>query len=859
MKRVFLLLAGANLAFGQTTVLTCFDDEGDLPSIGIVPVGDYQKATAEIDKLRVELDEALRGQAAARLGWEKAKGQEKTVKELRNQLKTAHQEMAKTLQKERGTFAEREKSMVEKVNQMERERAKATEGFQKRIAALQADFGKRQGEWERKLMIALEERDAAQRKFEESELIRVRDNEAWKKSVKSWQMETEKAVRAAQVSEAQEAVANTARLAADWQEERQKLQGQISGVEQELAQQAKAWEKSVSIWQKKTEKAVRAAQVKEAQEAVANTARLAKAWRTERDELEAQVTHMSKKLTQLEGELGVKGFENKQTEVLRLGLTQKSKALEELGTDAARLATAWRKEREDSRRELDAMRDLYESTAKDVKTGDQRVRQLEASLTEKNQALGALAAEAEKLSKNWRDQRGGLQKKIAQLEKQLAACQQKLEQVAKKEQAAIEERKKLDQEKQGLLSLTEKEEKEAKQVSIRLTEQLAVAADLQSKLALAKQREDKLKVGLSALKSEFAKLREEMTSFQSQKEQDAQALAALKAELKQTKEHHAAAERELEATGKNLATARKEAAGLKAKTTELEGLLGQARKDLEAAKKAAEANQKEKAKAVEKEAQVRNLENQLGRLAVAQQELEGTLIATLGDFEKLQKSYLELQAKSADGGEEAQKAIAAREAAETELAALQKKLKAEEAKLQEARKRVQQVEREREAAEAKAKADAEAGKAALGKSESELQNARRELGKLQLGQEMLVKEAEALRERFVQIQPVRYQLASANVVAQQQRVLAEVRQVLEVYPQARFSIKGHTCNLGSEEGNMKLSEDRALGLKDFLVANGVQEERFTLVIGCGDTEPQASNETDEGRQQNRRVEIKVLK
>lgn len=58
---------------------------------------------------------------------------------------------------------------------------------------------------------------------------------------------------------------------------------------------------------------------------------------------------------------------------------------------------------------------------------------------------------------------------------------------------------------------------------------------------------------------------------------------------------------------------------------------------------------------------------------------------------------------------------------------------------------------------------------------------------------------------------------------------------------------------------MKLSEDRALGLRDFLVENGIEEERFTLVLGCGDSEPQASNDTDEGRQQNRRVEIKVLK
>ncbi|WP_411846082.1 OmpA family protein [Roseibacillus persicicus] len=831
MKKVFLLLAGANLAFGQSTVLTCFDDGHEQPMIGIVPVEDYQKATAEIDKLRVELDEALRGKAAARLENANAKGAGKTVQELRNQLKTAHQEMAKTLQKERGSFAEREKAMVAKVNQMEKERAKSTQEFQKRLAVLQADFGKRQGEWERKLMVAEEARDAAIRKLEESELIRVRDNEAWQKSVKAWQKETENAVRSAQMKEAQDAVANTARLAAEWEEERTRLQGEIRDVEQAVATQTAAWEESVAAWQSKTEKAVRAAQIKEAQAAVANTARLAKSWQSERDELEAQVAEMSKKLAELEGELGVKGFESKQTEVLRLGLTQKTKALEELGSDAARLAMEWRKEREDSRRELDAMRDLYQSTNKDVKTRDQRVRQLESRLSEKNQVLNALATEAENLSKSWQNQRGGLQKKIKGLEKKLADCQKQLEKSVGKD-------KKEDE---------------------RLAEQLRLAKELQGKLGLAKKREDELKTGLGKLKSEFANLKKEVGTYQSQKEQDAKALAALKEELKQSKEQHAAAQQELAETSKNLVAARKESEGLKSKASELEGLLLQARKDLEVARKAAAENQKAQARAAEKELQVKNLEQQLGRLAVAQQELEGTLIATLGDFEKLQKSYLELKAKSADGGEEAQKAMVARDAAEAELEVLQKKLQAEEAKLEQARKRVQQVEKERQAAEAKAKADAEAGKAALGKSEAELQNARRELGKLQLGQEMLVKEAEALRERFIEIQPVRYQLASANVVAQQQRVLSEARQVLEVYPDAKFSIKGHTCNLGSKEGNMKLSEDRALGLRDFLVENGIEEERFTLVLGCGDSEPQASNDTDEGRQQNRRVEIKVLK
>ena len=225
----------------------------------------------------------------------------------------------------------------------------------------------------------------------------------------------------------------------------------------------------------------------------------------------------------------------------------------------------------------------------------------------------------------------------------------------------------------------------------------------------------------------------------------------------------------------------------------------------------------------------------------------------------MQKSYIQLKAKTADGGDAARQAIAAKVSAEEQLITLQQKLKAEEISLQKAKDRVRQVEEKKKAAEADAKAKVEAGKVALGKREAELEKARQAMDKMQLGQKALADEAEALRKRFVHIEPVRYQLASANVVAQQQRVLAEVRQVLEVYPNANFSIKGHTCNIGSEDANLKLSEDRAIVLRDFLIENGIEESRFTLIEGCGDTEPQASNDTDEGRRQNRRVEIEVVR
>ena len=62
--------------------------------------------------------------------------------------------------------------------------------------------------------------------------------------------------------------------------------------------------------------------------------------------------------------------------------------------------------------------------------------------------------------------------------------------------------------------------------------------------------------------------------------------------------------------------------------------------------------------------------------------------------------------------------------------------------------------------------------------------------------------------------------------------------------------------LGDEERNRELSEQRAKRLLDFLVANGVPVEQLTAA-GFGETQPIADNGTDAGRRQNRRVEIRV--
>lgn len=79
---------------------------------------------------------------------------------------------------------------------------------------------------------------------------------------------------------------------------------------------------------------------------------------------------------------------------------------------------------------------------------------------------------------------------------------------------------------------------------------------------------------------------------------------------------------------------------------------------------------------------------------------------------------------------------------------------------------------------------------------------------------------------------------------------------LEQYPNTRLMIVGHTDSQGGSDKNLDLSERRARALSSFFEQIGVSRARITA-IGRGDAEPIAMNDTDAGRQWNRRVEIAI--
>ncbi len=89
------------------------------------------------------------------------------------------------------------------------------------------------------------------------------------------------------------------------------------------------------------------------------------------------------------------------------------------------------------------------------------------------------------------------------------------------------------------------------------------------------------------------------------------------------------------------------------------------------------------------------------------------------------------------------------------------------------------------------------------------------------------------------------------------RELDRIAGVIIEYPQTLIRIEGHTDSRGSEAYNQDLSERRAGNVRNLLVQRGVSYGKVE-VIGYGETMPVATNDTEAGRQRNRRVEIKVV-
>jgi outer membrane protein OmpA-like peptidoglycan-associated protein len=98
---------------------------------------------------------------------------------------------------------------------------------------------------------------------------------------------------------------------------------------------------------------------------------------------------------------------------------------------------------------------------------------------------------------------------------------------------------------------------------------------------------------------------------------------------------------------------------------------------------------------------------------------------------------------------------------------------------------------------------------------------------------------------------------SANLRPTARTNLDELATSMDDFEGSELLIVGHTDSKGSEDYNMRLSERRAGAAAEYLIEEGIRPSRITTV-GRGESEPVASNETAEGRQQNRRVEVAIF-
>jgi outer membrane protein OmpA-like peptidoglycan-associated protein len=206
--------------------------------------------------------------------------------------------------------------------------------------------------------------------------------------------------------------------------------------------------------------------------------------------------------------------------------------------------------------------------------------------------------------------------------------------------------------------------------------------------------------------------------------------------------------------------------------------------------------------------------------------------------------------------ERRERAEAERRAADlARMQAEQSKLEAQQAAAQAAQEKAA-ADAARQAALAQqeaARADADRSRQAAQQAEAEKEQLRERL-KQQLNS--VLETRETARGLIVNIGDVLFDFDKYTLKPGAREKLAKVSGILLAYPGLKILLEGHTDDIGTDEYNLTLSDRRAGAVRDYLVSQGVPAASLSAV-GLGKSDPVASNETDAGRQQNRRVEMVV--
>ncbi len=186
---------------------------------------------------------------------------------------------------------------------------------------------------------------------------------------------------------------------------------------------------------------------------------------------------------------------------------------------------------------------------------------------------------------------------------------------------------------------------------------------------------------------------------------------------------------------------------------------------------------------------------------------------------------------------------------------------AERARMQASSAQQQQAESARaaeqalqEAEQARRLAEAQAEQVALARREAELATQQADTLRRQL-ENMQLRQTES--GVVITLGDVLFETGQAQLKTEARDNLAEVVELLQSEPDKKIRIEGHTDSVGAASTNLQLSERRAGNVRDALASHGVAGSRMTI-LGLGEDFPIASNETAEGRSQNRRVDVILL-
>ena len=103
-----------------------------------------------------------------------------------------------------------------------------------------------------------------------------------------------------------------------------------------------------------------------------------------------------------------------------------------------------------------------------------------------------------------------------------------------------------------------------------------------------------------------------------------------------------------------------------------------------------------------------------------------------------------------------------------------------------------------------------------------------------------------------------YESGSAELLQRSYFELENLFNLLKEHPDMKMQIRGHTDSVGTDQDNQVLSEARAKAIYDYLLAKEISAERISYV-GLGESMPIADNDTEKGRQKNRRTEFVIIK